>query len=359
MANLFDYLQWRGDIEFDRDPLNEIDATIFSFISYINLEKFTGRTLKKAARGFFSENDILKTKIGLLIPAEKTLGLFLAAAKSHRYASILFADCVIDINEKEKYQFCGETFVLPDKTIAVAFEGTDDTIVGWKEDFMLCYMNEIPSQKRAVEYLERIAAKYPEHKINLMGHSKGGNLAIYSAIKCSRSVQDRIVRIYNLDGPGFPEVSEIHGDYPAIEDRILTLIPQSSFIGVIFSQGRDFSVVRSRQRGVFQHDGFSWELRGKSFVKLSRLSAQGMKNDTEINYKLAQMTIDERRQFIEVFFGMLERTGAKTLSDISTASLRGFISIAREFQGLDKEQRELMIYIIRKTIETRAAKGKG
>ena len=39
---VFDYLEWRGDLDFDASPFNEIDAAILCLLSYLDI---SGKTI--------------------------------------------------------------------------------------------------------------------------------------------------------------------------------------------------------------------------------------------------------------------------------------------------------------------------
>lgn len=364
MSDLFDYLTWRGDLSFSSAPLGEIDNLIFDMIVYIDFESFLdlsdGRrsSLSDAAEIFFSNDKYCKKEIGLIFPTAKTYKLFESASKCDRFSSVEISDYTNRVSIEDGYQFCAAVFHLSEDSMFVSYRGTDDTIVGWHEDFKLSYLDEIPSQKMAVEYLCEVSGKYPNKKIYVGGHSKGGNLAVYAGINAPETVRDRIVRVYNNDGPGFSEEVINSEKYRAMSPKIEVLIPHSSLVGTMFDNG-DFKVVKSSQRGLLQHDGFTWELCGPRFVKLIKLSNRGLRNELQFKAAMKNMSLDERREFVEMFFGVLEKTEAETLSELSESKLKNLSVILKTLGGLDKEQKEMMQILIMKLLDIKSKKTTG
>nr|WP_238473040.1 Mbeg1-like protein [Desulforamulus profundi] len=102
-------------------------------------------------------------------------------------------------------------------------------------------------------------------QLKIGGHSKGGNIAVYSSIKCRQSVQKRITHVFSHDGPGFrDEVFQCH-EYLIIKDRINKILPQSSIIGMLLQNQEHYSVVKSNRIWFMQHDSFSWLIDGSDF----------------------------------------------------------------------------------------------
>ncbi|MDD7581133.1 MAG: DUF2974 domain-containing protein, partial [Treponema sp.] len=206
MSNLIDYVAWRGDIDFDYDPLNEIDSMIFCQLSYLDfggLVPEDGRiSLENCSKLFFESSDFEKRKnLGALINP-LTVDLFRACASSRRFSSLSLSNFRNIMNEKTEEQFSAISFSFGCKWTYAAFRGTDDTLVGWKEDFNLAFMDSLPSQKDAALYLDE-TAESSNPVLYVGGHSKGGNLAVYAASKCSRKNQDKISLVFSNDGPGF------------------------------------------------------------------------------------------------------------------------------------------------------------
>ena len=339
---LFDYLSWRGDLSFERVPLGEVDSLILSILAYIDFTNFVREELtaeKKPPVLLTVTKDFLRAQngaipnMGLIIPKE-TVTLLARAAKTPRFGLTRPFCYVNKICDEEQKQFSALSFSLGEKDTFIAFRGTDDTLVGWKENFNMSFMHPVPAQREAVEYLESIAAQ-TEGKIYLGGHSKGGNLAVYAATKASESTRERIVAVYNNDGPGF-DAEFIHGeDYKTIKDRIYTLVPQSSVVGMLLEHEESYTVVKSRLSGLLQHNGFSWEAMGGSFIRLDSISEESKLIDGSLHEWLEQMSVEEREAVVDSLYEALSAQGAKTLSDLGADKKK----IVKAWSAMDNEAR--------------------
>ena len=359
MADMFEYLKWRGDISFAEKRLSEIDSIIFSMMVYVEFDKLMAADsayLRDLSEGYCATADYKGVKLGLIVPSKKINRLFCEASRTRRFGSVTVSDYVTRTSEEEVCQFAAATYHLPGKRMVVTFRGTDDTIIGWREDFCLSYLDEIPAQRMAAWYLEKIAEKYPEQRIYITGHSKGGNLSLYAATKSSPKVKERIVKAYCHDGPGLSKKDISSPEFAEIKRKIAVYLPQSSVIGTMFERGDKYTVVKSDMPGAVQHDPFSWELDGPDFVKLDSLSERGKKNEEQFKSRMSQMTLDEKREFVETFFRMVDSTGAKTLSDFSGAGIKNFAVLIKNYTGLDKEKRELMLALILKLFDLKREK---
>ena len=225
MASLFDYLDWRGDLEFSQVSPGEVDNAIFSELCFIDYAGIVSAgldskvSLINAARKYLRAHKGESAYIGVLVPAA-IVSLLAKCAKSKRFGQISLTGYINHIDPDKTVQFSGITFVLDDDHIFVAFRGTDDSLVGWRENFNMAFMHPIPAQTEAVSYLETVAEHFADRKIIIGGHSKGGNLAVYAAVKCNNSIKDRIERVYNNDGPGFDRSFIDSIDYINMRDKI-------------------------------------------------------------------------------------------------------------------------------------------
>lgn len=360
MANIIDYLHWRGDITFDQVKLNEVDNLILSQLAFVD---FTGIvpsdpsapsvTIKQAAMQFFFENDVKKnTRPGLII-SPQTYKMFRLMAESKRFAELKLSAFVNEIDLAEEKQFCALTIRLKEKMSYISIRGTDDTIVGWKEDFNLSFLDEIPSQKRVVEYVNSVCEAQPGN-FYVGGHSKGGHLALYSLVKCAPEHKNRIVAGFSNDGPGFSKAFTELPEYKAAESKFHIYMPQNSVVGMFFENRDKRRVVKSNQIGVFQHDGMSWEVMGSSFVRVKKLGKDAI-NTVLLNERIHAMSPEVRKHFVDVLFGMLESTGVKTLSELNAKGLGSMIAMIKTFNDLDKKERELMLLLTAELLDLRTS----
>lgn len=351
MPNVMDYIAWRGDLTFEESPLCEVDNLIFCLLSYVDLDGIVpespkqGRvTLRQAAMAYFFDYNPQKPRpLGLIVPAE-IHDLFRQMAHARRYRDLWLTGYVNEINEAREMQFSALTVYLEDETLFVAIRGTDDTIVGWREDFNLSYMDEVPSQKKAVDYLNTLDLT-PASTLYVGGHSKGGNLAVWGAVHADESVRARVKRVYSNDGPGFTEGTVASEAYRSMADRIVVLLPESSLVGLLLEHGDDYTVIKSNRRGLFQHDGLSWEVLGGSFVRTDSLSKRGMRADTVVRERIDSMSRGEKQAFVKLMFGILESTGAKTLTELYNGKIKTAITMLKSFTEMSREDKEMVSYL--------------
>lgn len=357
MANIIDYLKWRGDITFEQVKLGEVDNLLLSLLAFID---FTGIvsadpsatpvTIKQAAMQFFFENDIKKNQRPGLIISPHIYKMFRMMAETKRFGNLQLTAFVNEIDLQEEKQFCALTIRLKNSLSYISIRGTDDTIVGWKEDFNLLFLDEIPSQRRVVQYVNAVCASQTGN-FYIGGHSKGGHLALYAAVKCSENA-NRIVAAFSNDGPGFSQAFIESHEYKAAEPKLHVYMPQNSIVGMFFTNTERRRVVKSKQVGVFQHDAVSWEVMGANFVRVQKLS-QGVANTALLNEKLNALPLVARKHIVDVLFGMLESTGVKTLSELNARSLKHMITMIKTFNDLDKREQELMLLLIAELLDLR------
>ncbi len=357
MASINDYVIWRGDLSFSQSPFCEIDGAIFSTVSYFDYdivlcdhELPVPISYKQVLSDYLSIDGEGDLKLGLIFPTEKYISLLKLMERSPRYSNIKISDFINEVNVESCFQFSAMTFHLDDGSLAVVFRGTDDTFVAWREDFCLSFMDEIPSQKLSVDYLHFIADKYPDKPIYICGHSKGGNLAVYSSVFAGEDVKARIVQAFSYDGPGLDDMVVESDAYKMIAEKLCPFLPQSSSIGTMFNNG-SFEVVKSNQSGAHQHDLMTWEVSGKRFIRLKELSQKGLKNQSGFKAMMNKMTDEEKENFVNIFFSAIEKTGARTLMDLNEAKLKNLSVIVKSINGLSGDDRELMQDIVKRLLE--------
>ncbi len=347
MANLFDYLKWRGDIDTRQARFNEIDALILSEISYINFSGIVSAdfknpiTLRTLSELFFADKKRARRSLGLIIP-RSVLDVLKSAAKTRRFSDMKIYSFVSEIDEVKKKQFCAMAIDTGDRHIFLAFRGTDDTIVGWKENFSMSYSDTVAAQLDAKDFLDKAATIFPSVPIRLGGHSKGGNLAMFSALHTHKEIRTRISAIYCFDGPGFSRSMTENKNYLALGDRIFTFVPENSIVGMLLSHDTNYVTVKSDGVGLYQHDAFNWKIDVDRFDILPENSKRNMRNDKIIKNWLSAYSPDKRREFTEALFELLESSGAKTLTDLSIDSVDKAREMINAINKLDKEKKKTL-----------------
>lgn len=323
MANILDYLDWRGDIPFSVSPFNEVDNLVFCEFCFIDLDGALssrvadgGMTVGEAVAYYFEKHPDDNESMGLIVPAEIRV-LLRRMGESVRYKHLRVSGFVNHIDENIQKQFCALTVELNENELLVVFRGTDDTLVGWKENFNMSFLEAIPAQTEAVNYLNQVAADTTHPRIFVAGHSKGGNLAIYSAIRCESAVQSRIMKVYSNDGPGYRREVVDSEAYRVMANRIVNIIPQSAIIGRLLEHDTQHRLVNSSATGLWQHDGFSWEVKGNQFVEAPALSHESEMIDKSLKKWIADMGTEQCEQVVDAMYRVLTATNAKTLTELT------------------------------------------
>lgn len=344
MPNILDYVDWRGDISFSASPFNDIDSLIMTQLSMVDLSGIVPSdpqdghiSLRDAAEMYFADKKRETEPVSVIIPSD-TYVLFRKMAESNRFGNMKLTALVSHIDAEREKQFAAITVKPGDGSVFVAFRGTDDTIVGWKEDFNMSFMTAIPSQIEAAEYLDRVAKKV-YGKLRVGGHSKGGNLAVYAASNCSKRTRNRILTVYNYDAPGFSKEFFEGEGYIEISGRIRSLVPQSSIVGMLLENDGRFSVVKSTETGIMQHNAFSWEALGTEFVRLDELTKESRDMTAVMHEWLSKMDMEERKKFVDAIYDILVATKATTVTELSDDKY----SILRSLKNTDKDTRKMVL----------------
>lgn len=316
MTDVFDYIKWRGDLTFRQDPPNAVDALVFSALAYLRycgeLEvSFSARIpLQKAAADFFEQKEH-ETRVRV----KKDLELLKAAAGSVRFGSCILTRYMDRSIPERETQFAAISFLLDDGSAFLAFRGTDDTLMGWKEDFNMSFQESVPAQRLALGYAKSLADDFLL-PLRLGGHSKGGNLAVFAAAGVSQDIQKRILAVFNNDGPGFSEQMMTDPGYIRIIPKIRTFVPQSSVIGMLLEHEEPYVVVRSNQVSLLQHEIYSWEIIGKSFVEMEEITVDSRFLNLTIKNWIAGMTPAERNVLVDALFDLLASGEVDSALDI-------------------------------------------
>jgi len=340
MANILDYITWRGDLSFVQAPFNEVDNLILARISYLPFDKLIKEneviTLQETYKRFNEYNveelDILQ---------KEDLDLFPLVAKSNRFGKLLLSNYVNKIDLEEEKQFSVITIRLLYNTIYISYRGTDNTFVGWKEDFNMSFKELVPAQIDAVQYLEEVGKKW-KGNIIVGGHSKGGNLAIYASTFCNKKIQKKIVRIYNNDGPGFNKKIIESNEYKNIVEKIYTYIPQSSVIGRLLNNEGSNIIVKSTQVGLLQHDVYSWKVLGNKFVHSEELTDGSEISTRMIKEWLEKVGPDKREQFIDILFQILNTTNAETFPKLTSKWFSNARIILKSYKDMDETSKKVI-----------------
>lgn len=344
MGNIMDYISWRGDLTFAQSPFNEVDNLILACFSYVNLDRIPAVTrqkgieLKKLVKEFKKLHTIKE------LEADKSFIRLAPFMMFEMAESVRFGNCVIrnyvnEIVTEAEQQFSAVEIVLDDGTSYISFRGTDDTIIGWKEDFNLS-TGVVPAQERAVEYMQRISDK-ASGMLRVGGHSKGGNLAIYGSVMC-KSVHDKILEIYSNDGPGFSKEFQESPETAEMMPKIIRIIPEYSIIGTLLEHEKQPIIVASTSRGLLQHDGFSWEVQGPGLVRRDSLNKTALRFIEILHKWIDGMDTEQKRLLIEDLFATLQASGYENLSGVQSGGLKSLAAMVKRLDKFAPESRGMM-----------------
>ncbi|MBQ9207241.1 MAG: DUF2974 domain-containing protein [Treponema sp.] len=363
-SDILDYIDWRGDLTFEQSPLNEVDALIFCQLSYLNFENLapvdfdSSIKLSDLSNLFFGSSDFKeRSDLGMLIDVKSNVLLEKCGA-SVRFKDVEVTGFVSEYNREIEEQFSAVTFVLNQggilekQQIFVAFRGTDDTIVGWKEDFNLAFLEEVPAQSDALAYLETVALSFKKAEIFVGGHSKGGNLAIFSSAHLNEKAKNRLQVVYNFDGPGFSQESLDSDSFFSVKTKIRSVFPQFSIVGMLFHHYDSCEVVLSSEKLVMQHNPFSWFVKGIQFQVKDEFDSGSAIFFNSFNKWFESLLPNQREQFVETLFGLLDSTNALTNSELSHDAFKNTGKIIKAFANLDKEIRDEAVHIASEFIKT-------
>ncbi|MDR0639790.1 MAG: DUF2974 domain-containing protein [Spirochaetaceae bacterium] len=349
MASLFDYLAWRGDLRFSAAPFNAVDNILCSILSYCPWEGIVGGiddgkkiTIREAVTALLGELAAKRKRLNMTFIFKENLRRLIEVIKDMpRFEDTILCAYVNHFDKRIEKQFSAITFIPETGEPYVAFRGTDDSIIGWKEDFNMIFSEAIPAQHEAVDYLEK-AARLFRGTFNSGGHSKGGNLAVYAASFCSKRVRKRIHNIYNNDGPGITGSVAATLGYAEITSRIITFIPQTSIVGLLFEHKDDYIVVESTEKGILQHNPFSWNVKRDDFCRLDSVTAESRSINKALMRWLAGMDEKRRRHFINALFAIFKETGVSSIDDLTADWLKSAANIIKAVQRYDKETKEML-----------------
>lgn len=353
--NIFDYINWRGDLSFRQSPFNEVDGAILAKLSYLPLE----RVLEQGSMEPISIADAAKKLFALpningSFMRKEDSPLLSALAESPRFCNMGLFDCMNRFDPESQTQFFAMTIRLSKSELYVAFRGTDNTLVGWKEDFNMCFVCPVPAQKLAVEYLES-TVKNSVGRITVGGHSKGGNLAVYAAAFASPAAQLRVQKVYNYDGPGFDDKVLSTEGYKNICERVSTIVPQSSIVGMLLGHEEKYTIVHSEQTGIMQHDLCSWNVRQSAFKSLETVDNNSRFIDKTLKSWLSEMDYAEREKFVDGVYAVMCETHTNSIREMNSRKLANLRTVIKSTQKMDDETREAVLKALRLLLKSTKA----
>jgi hypothetical protein len=345
MSNIIDYAQGLKAYSFDKVFFKDLDVLALTEVAYLPFEQIITEgeiTLEKLAQYYTTLNGE-KGEILSVITTPR-IDLLRILGRSTRYGTIEAFDFINKIDSNIERQFSAITYRLEDEKYLVVFRGTDENLIGWKEDFHMTFMHEVPAQQSAYQYLEKRMTEYPGEYI-VSGHSKGGNLAIYACSKLDEEKQNSVAGIYAFDAPGLHESLLESEGFLRIKDRIASYIPQDSMVSVLLEPPVNAKVVKSNAILLLQHDTFSWEVGQIDFVQIENQSQLSIHADKVISSWLDTMSNNEKQEFSDVIFDVFLESGINKFADITVDTPKKIINIVNNMTRLTSEQKKMTIQV--------------
>ena len=354
MGIIFDYLdQVAYDSIYDT-PFNELDMLMLTEITYLPFDQIVSDQMSPDCTcRLFEAAEKVPQDLSMLVTKNR-LKLLEKVASSTRFKNIKLMGYVNDIDPDVQKQFAAMIFKIKPDSYVLTFRGTDDSIIGWKEDFHMTYMNQVPAQKTAVNYLRKAMDALPGQFI-LTGHSKGGNLASYAASQIEPKYQERIQSIYSYDAPGLNHSVITSQGYQTISDKIKRYIPQGSIVGMMLETPKHAQIVKSTAiGGLAQHDTFSWQISDQTFVLLDNLNPDSLQVDKTLKNWVDSVSDEELKDFFDLFFGLILDAGISSINDLT--KLENFNKILAVFENanaLTDEEREMLTRLAKLLVDMR------
>lgn len=341
--NIFRYIDKYGNISFLEKEFNDVDNLIFSALIYIDLDKyvsnnnFNKRSIQDVGNDFLKNYNkkkkiVIATKIGI-----KVLRYI---KDTKRYKDLLLYNYSYIGNDKE--QFSAITIEINNSLIYVSFEGTDQLISGWKEDFMMSYQFPVLSQKMAIKYINKFI--FNRHKIIIGGHSKGGNLAVVAGMYANMFVKNKIIKVYNNDGPGLREEQFNSNKYKNMEKKLVSIIPNYSVVGLLLKHSDKYMVVKSMKRGINAHNFTNWVISDDKLL-ITKLSNYSKIINKTVNKWLDKYSDSERELFVKELFLIFDRANIYSLTDIND-NKKLIFNIIKETKGIDIKTKNMIMDFI-------------
>ncbi|MBQ9959673.1 MAG: DUF2974 domain-containing protein [Oscillospiraceae bacterium] len=341
MANIIDYCE--SELRpFTEHPFSEVDSLVLSQLAYIQFENAVPARMQRL--GAPTLRDLYRAELfagmfeGIRVP-QLNRSLLAACAASPRMRDVQLCGYVSQLDIAAEKQFAAVTFLLPDSTVYVAFRGTDGSLVGWKEDFNMAYQTPVPAQEQAALYLAKALKVFSRSRFRVGGHSKGGNLAVFAAMQAPDSAKARILDVFSHDGPGFRKDIFASPAFASVSGQVRKTMPQSAVIGMLLQSQEQYTVVKSDEFWLGQHEPFSWQVENGSFSRADAITdASEFLGETLADW-LETLPDDKRQTLVDTVFSLLEATGATTLDELSDNWQQSIAAVYEAGKALDEQTR--------------------
>ena len=321
MFTIYDYLDYYKNCSFEEVGFNQMDAMLFACLVYLPIKSFSENKSYKDfvsyAYTFYKDDysGVMKPSSFALLNKIKT---------SKRYENIIISNFKNVRNNDTQFGAMGVRF---NDNLLIAFKGSDSSLISWIENLRLNYQYPTYTQSKGIKYAKDNILD-SDKKVYLVGHSKGGNLAMCAGMEIPSGLRDKVKVIYNFDGPGFLK-KEYDKKFNLIKEKVVNIVPTGSVVGMCLYND-NFKSVKSKDLAFGEHYPVGWGVFGEFFVKtsLSRVSKQ--------IHEMTTTNLDavDKKQLGETIEELCKGLGVDYDSDFHL-SISEIWEIIRNMKGID------------------------
>lgn len=355
MGNIIDYVKEYGNRTFLQKVFNSVDSLVLSQLSYLKYEGIVCGENKGTLPVTLKDIQRLKDqKYNALfrgvLDVKSNMILLKEVADNIRYQNIELC-CYESVTEDDtETQFAAMIFILDPYNYYIAFRGTDETLTGWKEDFNMAFLSPVPAQEKAVVYIEKHRNILFNKRFYIGGHSKGGNLSVYAAMHMEENLQNRIRKVYSLDGPGFKEGTLKQKEFQVVSHKICKILPRSSLIGMLLENQETYQVIESKKRGILKHDPFNWEVDNGDFIYLKQIDKTASIMDRTCNEWIQKMNDETRKKIVSTVFDVLDEAKLDDATEVITDWKSVILKIIEAVGEQDDETKKMLFLLLKRFI---------
>ena len=359
MGNLITYVQQYEAQTFQEKLVTDIDILVLTEIAYLpfdeivssSFEEKTAISLNQLGKEFETIKEKEHKNNPFMITKER-IQLLDVVSKSLRFKDVKVFGFMNDIDDELTKQFAAVCYQWEEESRWIIFRGTDESLTGWKEDFMMTYSDLIPAQIDAIEYLRKQAELF-SGSLNISGHSKGGNLSLYASAMQEEDIQHRIQQIYCWDAPGvYRSILNTEG-YQRVVSKAKRYIPQDSIVGLMLESQVPYHIIESQGSGISQHSALMWNIEDDHFVELTELTRNSQLTDQTFKQWTEVVSDEDLKLFFDTFFELIFEMGVETVNDVYynfRMYMRQFFEKAYQ---MDTEKREILLRVGRLLFQIR------
>ena len=359
MGNLITYVQQYEAQTFQEKLVTDIDILVLTEIAYLpfdeivssSFEEKTAISLNQLGKEFETIKEKEHKNNPFMITKER-IQLLDVVSKSQRYKDIKVFGFMNDIDDELTKQFAAVCYQWEEESRWIIFRGTDESLTGWKEDFMMTYSDLIPAQTDAIEYLRKQAELF-SGSLNISGHSKGGNLSLYASAMQEEDIQHRIQQIYCWDAPGVHRSILGTEGYQRVVSKAKRYIPQDSIVGLMLESQVPYHIIESQGSGISQHSALMWNIEDDHFVELTELTKNSQLTDQTFKQWTEVVSDEDLKLFFDTFFELFFEMGVETVNDVYYNFRLYMQKFFEKAYQMDTEKREILLRVGRLLFQIR------